>query len=394
MKIAVTGIGYVGLSAALLLADEADVWAVDVDARRLEMLRAGLSPIADREIEARLRARDRRLTFTTDAAAAYRDAAFVLVCTPTDYDPMQDRFNTASVESVVRQAAEAGATAIIRSTVPIGFTAGLRARLGYERILFCPEFLREGRALYDNLHPARILVGVDAEGGPVRQAAETLAALLVGASRRPGVPVRFMGTTEAEAVKLFANTYLALRVAFFNELDSFAARAGLDSEAIIGGIGLDPRIGNHYNNPSFGYGGYCLPKDTRQLRAEFRRRAVPEALISAVVAANEVRRDFIADEILARHPRTVGIYRLTMKTGSDNFRSAAVLGVIRALQARGVDVVVYEPGLRAGDRLDVRCEPDLAAFKQAADIILANRADAMLSDALDKVYTRDIFQRD
>lgn len=391
MKIAVAGIGYVGLSLSVLLAQHHEVWAVDVVPGKVEMLNRKQSPIRDTEIERYLRAAPLDLRATTDAEAAYRDADYVIVATPTNYDDEKDFFDTSYVEAVlqlVRKVAP-GAVIVIKSTIPVGYTAAMREKYGTDRILFSPEFLRESRALYDNLHPSRIIVGA-AES--CRTEAERFAALLKEGSLEPVVPVLICSSTEAEAVKLFANTYLALRVSFFNELDTYAQSKGLDTAAIINGVCLDPRIGGQYNNPSFGYGGYCLPKDTKQLLANY--RDIPQNLMEAVVRSNSTRKDFIAGEILKRAPRTVGVYRLTMKSNSDNFRSSAILDVMERLRGKGVEIVVYEPTLTADSYCGYPRIAELTAFKRRCDVILANRVAAELADVTDKVYTRDIFHRD
>lgn len=391
MKIAVAGIGYVGLSLSVLLAQHNEVWAVDVVPGKVEMLNRKQSPIRDAEIEQYLREAPLDLRATTDAEAAYRDADYVIVATPTNYDDEKDFFDTSYVEAVlqlVRKVAP-GAVIVIKSTIPVGYTAAMREKYGTDRILFSPEFLRESRALYDNLHPSRIIVGA-AES--CRTEAERFAALLKEGSLEPEVPVLICSSTEAEAVKLFANTYLALRVSFFNELDTYAQSKGLDTAAIINGVCLDPRIGGQYNNPSFGYGGYCLPKDTKQLLANY--RDIPQNLMEAVVRSNSTRKDFIAGEILKRAPRTVGVYRLTMKSNSDNFRSSAILDVMERLRGKGVEIVVYEPTLTADSYCGYPRIAELTAFKRRCDVILANRVAAELADVTDKVYTRDIFHRD
>lgn len=391
MKIAVAGIGYVGLSLSVLLAQHHEVWAVDVVPGKVEMLNRKQSPIRDAEIERYLREAPLDLRATTDAEAAYRDADYVIVATPTNYDDEKDFFDTSYVEAVlqlVRKVAP-GAVIVIKSTIPVGYTAAMREKYGTDRILFSPEFLRESRALYDNLHPSRIIVGA-AES--CRTEAERFAALLKEGSLEPEVPVLICSSTEAEAVKLFANTYLALRVSFFNELDTYAQSKGLDTAAIINGVCLDPRIGGQYNNPSFGYGGYCLPKDTKQLLANY--RDIPQNLMEAVVRSNSTRKDFIAGEILKRAPRTVGVYRLTMKSNSDNFRASAILDVMERLRGKGVEIVVYEPTLTADSYCGYPRIAELTAFKRRCDVILANRVAAELADVTDKVYTRDIFHRD
>ena len=388
MNITVVGTGYVGLSNSILLAQHNRVVALDIDQHKVDLINDKKSPIVDVEIQDYLETRSLDLTATTDVSLAYRNPDYVVVATPTDYDPEQNFFNTASVESVVAQVQQhcPSATVIIKSTIPVGFTRRMRELFPRLTIIFSPEFLREGRALYDNLHPSRIIVGDT--GDKARQFAE----LLHGGALKKDVPVLFMDSTEAEAVKLFANTYLALRVAYFNELDTYAEVRGLDTRAIIDGVCLDPRIGGDYNNPSFGYGGYCLPKDTKQLRANF--RDVPENLISAIVESNDTRKDHIAQMVLARHPQRVGIYRLTMKAGSDNFRSSAIQGIIERLLAKGVKVVVYEPTLLASEFNGCTVENDLTRFKADCDVILANRLSDQLQDVAEKVYTRDLYSRD
>ena len=394
MRIAIAGTGYVGLSMAVLLAQHNTVTAVDIVPEKADLINRRISPIADSEIQEYLSTRPLDLTATTDGDSAYRNAELVLISTPTNYDPDQNYFDTSSVESVIRQvmAVNPNAAVVIRSTVPVGFTESARAKYGCRCLLFSPEFLREGRALYDNLYPSRIVVGVSQDDSQLRQTAEDFAALLREGAVKKDIPVRFMAPTEAEAVKLFANTYLALRVSYFNELDTYAQVRGLDTRAIIEGVCLDPRIGDQYNNPSFGYGGYCLPKDTKQLLANY--RDVPQNIISAIVAANSTRKDFIAEQILARHPRTVGIYRLTMKAGSDNFRQSSIQGVMKRIKAKGVEVVVYEPALREDRFFNSRVIRDLDEFKRVSDVIVANRYSDDIRDVPDKVYTRDLYFRD
>ncbi len=388
MELAVAGMGYVGLSNAVLLAQNNRVTAVDLSKERINLVNNKKSPIADTEIEVYLAEKDLNLTATSDAEVAYKTAEYVIVATPTNYDVESGRFDTSSVDSVIQQvtAINPDATIIIKSTIPVGYTTEARQKFGNENIIFSPEFLREGRALYDNLHPSRIIVGDTTE------AARTFAALLQQGAEDGDTPVLFMSSTEAEAVKLFANTYLAMRVAFFNELDTYAEVKGLRSADIIKGISLDPRIGDYYNNPSFGYGGYCLPKDTKQLLANY--SGVPNDIIGAIVDANATRMDHIAEMILARKPETVGVYRLTMKSGSDNFRASSIQGVIERLRAKGVQVVIYEPTLGGMSFEGMSVILEIKDFKAKADVIIANRQSSELSDVIEKVYSRDIFARD
>ena len=395
MKIAVAGVGYVGLAQTVLLAQHNDVTAVTTTPAKADKINSGVSPIVDKEISDFLANRDLKLTATTDGEAAYRNAELIIIATPTDYDPERNLFNTSTVETVLRLIAQVNPTAlvVIKSTVPVGYTESVVGKFGCERLLFSPEFLREGKALYDNLHPSRIVVGLPSASKATQQDAELFAQLLTSGAEDGNIPTLFTNSTEAEAIKLFANTYLAVRVSYFNELDTYCELNGLDTKQIIDGVCLDPRIGSHYNNPSFGYGGYCLPKDTKQLVANF--GSIPNKIISASVAANDERKDHIARMILEKADGgVIGIYRLTMKAGSDNFRESSIRGVIARLKAAGARVVIFEPTINADSFEGTHVIADLDRFKEMSSVIVANRMESSLRDAADKVYTRDLYRRD